>query len=660
MQTPVVENHVNVINDDDDVGFASESSGVHPPPTDHSEEFISLEVFGDHLGAITSEIEHPPQSKDQKKEDWSPFHKQEEFIACLILGFLHHIISRVAYIHIRTVLKTKQLVLPYWDAARRTKDRLRKDLNFITKQSISVWDNKVFHISVKGILANEMLNPYVTRHLEYYPHDPCGDPIDSLYQSFKWREDLPRDVRVQMVYKNFKKQVKHFYIYEPTRLISGQVVIPTFFYKAQGKLYAKCCVPEYETNKSGKGFKLIIPKDIKFSDSKQQVVDIMEFDEMYSEIKMENQSYLKAELNYSLSLTWISYLTNYMFIEENDNHKLTSIELPNPWRAKAKGCIIRHFPINLYADDTSGNCSKQWNKHISYYFTLSGLHPHWSNQEYNCHVVSMSNVASCLELADPILEEINEISNNGHFAYDSEINQKVLIMSIVLVALGDSPMHAEMTSTPMPANANSPCRMCQLSVAKKEDKSLVGYVKDFLRLTTGGIVPPPPRKWEDTISNMKKFWDESKNEAKTKYDDKTKENGLKDNINVEFVEQYHQRNKPGQKESIDALENAGSEQLFNRFYTLKGFDGGKDTPVEILHVLQLGLIQYLLRDFMEGLTEGDKRTVEANWQAFNKDSLNISSLRAVFMVNHYKSFIGKHMKIVIQAAPFVFFPLMNR
>ena len=69
---------------------------------------------------------------------------------------------------------------------------------------------------------------------------------------------------------------------------------------------------------------------------------------------------------------------------------------------------------------------------------------------------------------------------------------------------------------------------------------------------------------------MKTFWKESKNEAKTKYDEKTKEHGLKDNINVEFVERYHQRNKPGQKESIDSLERAGSERLFNCFYTLKG------------------------------------------------------------------------------------------
>lgn len=78
----------------------------------------------------------------------------QEFMACLILVFLHHLLSRVAYIHLRAVLKTKQLVLPYWDAARRTRERLRASLNFVNNETISVLDKKIVNISVKGILSN--------------------------------------------------------------------------------------------------------------------------------------------------------------------------------------------------------------------------------------------------------------------------------------------------------------------------------------------------------------------------------------------------------------------------------------------------------------------------------------------------------------------------
>jgi hypothetical protein len=91
---------------------------------------------------------------------------------------------------------------------------------------------------------------------------------------------------------------------------------------------------------------------------------------------------------------------------EDLNGVESEIVLPNPWRVKAKGKIIRHMPITLYSDETSGNTSKQWNKHITFYFTLAGLHPRLTNQEYHCHFLGTSNVAGALELAEPIVEEM--------------------------------------------------------------------------------------------------------------------------------------------------------------------------------------------------------------------------------------------------------------
>jgi hypothetical protein len=80
--------------------------------------------------------------------------------------------------------------------------------------------------------------------------------------------------------------------------------------------------------------------------------------------------------------------------------------VPNPWRIKAQKRIIRHVPLTLYADDTSGNKSKQWNKHISFYFTLSGLPPEMSNMEYNCHFLTTSNVATPLKLAETVVSQL--------------------------------------------------------------------------------------------------------------------------------------------------------------------------------------------------------------------------------------------------------------
>jgi hypothetical protein len=100
-------------------------------------------------------------------------------------------------------------------------------------------------------------------------------------------------------------------------------------------------------------------------------------------------------------------IRNFEFSTEFCGDQQRKISLPNPWRIKADGKIIRNVPITLYADDTSGNVSKKWNKHISFYFTLSGLPPNLSNQEYNCHFLSTSNRASVLDISpEQIVEEM--------------------------------------------------------------------------------------------------------------------------------------------------------------------------------------------------------------------------------------------------------------
>lgn len=78
----------------------------------------------------------------------------------------------------------------------------------------------------------------------------------------------------------------------------------------------------------------------------------------------------------------------------------------NSWRERAKGHIIKHIPIGLYSDDTSGNVGKKWNKHMSVYFTLAGLPPKMTNQEYNIHFLATSNCASALELLDEAVDDI--------------------------------------------------------------------------------------------------------------------------------------------------------------------------------------------------------------------------------------------------------------
>ncbi|KAI9624628.1 hypothetical protein KEM48_008801 [Puccinia striiformis f. sp. tritici PST-130] len=115
------------------------------------------------------------------------------------------------------------------------------------------------------------------------------------------------------------------------------------------------------------------------------------------------------------------------FIACGSGLQRVDIPIPNPWRVRAGGKIIRHVPVTLYADDTSGNKSKRWNKH-----------------------------AGPLEIGEPIIDEINKMSQEGCVAYDALLEEEVLMVVVPLCFLADSPMAAEVTNTPNPGSSNNP------------------------------------------------------------------------------------------------------------------------------------------------------------------------------------------------------------
>lgn len=74
-------------------------------------------------------------------------------------------------------------------------------------------------------------------HIQFIPELPNqSDPINRLGQSRKWREELDRDLRVQMV----DLPNGHFYVFEPVQLQSKQIVVPMFLYKVNQEVFAKC------------------------------------------------------------------------------------------------------------------------------------------------------------------------------------------------------------------------------------------------------------------------------------------------------------------------------------------------------------------------------------------------------------------------------------
>jgi hypothetical protein len=75
------------------------------------------------------------------------------FIATLMLGHLHNLLSRTMYLYIRLVLSICNLVLPHWDTIRRTRERIRRLLDIHIIKHETVFNNTCYSLSLADIVG---------------------------------------------------------------------------------------------------------------------------------------------------------------------------------------------------------------------------------------------------------------------------------------------------------------------------------------------------------------------------------------------------------------------------------------------------------------------------------------------------------------------------
>ncbi|KAI9621702.1 hypothetical protein KEM48_007631, partial [Puccinia striiformis f. sp. tritici PST-130] len=131
-----------------------------------------------------------------------------------------------------------------------------------------------------------------------------------------------------------------------------------------------------------------------------------------------------------------------------------------------------------------------------------------------------------------------EMHEEGFPAYDCTLGEEVLIVSTVLCFLADSPMHAEITSTPMPANSLHPCRACDLASPARKDKPTMEYVRQFFMINPDGSPGKnETRSWSKIKDMCHSIWTHSKTpRSKTTTLAMFTELGVRDSINKELLE----------------------------------------------------------------------------------------------------------------------------
>ncbi|KAI9621907.1 hypothetical protein KEM48_007515 [Puccinia striiformis f. sp. tritici PST-130] len=147
---------------------------------------------------------------------------------------------------------------------------------------------------------------------------------------------------------------------------------------------------------------------------------------------------------------------------------------------------------------------------------------------------------------------------DGFRAYDVLLGQPVLIvMSMMLCFLADSPMHAEITNTPVPGASLNPCRMCTLHAPKKADKRSLSYLLQFLEIDSNGSPQPHvERTWEETIEHTYNLYNLFIRKNITAVKAQRIIYGVTDSLNNRFIDGKRKKSSASLKQLILALEEA--------------------------------------------------------------------------------------------------------
>jgi hypothetical protein len=131
------------------------------------------------------------------------------------------------------------------------------------------------------------MNPCVAPHIDFIPKESHGHNICKTSQSSKWLKELKPNLRVQMIESTTTINNRHFYIFEPVKLINLDILVPIFFYVQQTKFFPKCYAPVFKSNKENSKVQIGLPNHILFDNENLKVV-IEEMDLTCEEIKMIN------------------------------------------------------------------------------------------------------------------------------------------------------------------------------------------------------------------------------------------------------------------------------------------------------------------------------------------------------------------------------------
>ncbi|KAF7304084.1 hypothetical protein MIND_00639900 [Mycena indigotica] len=433
-------------------------------------------------------------------------------------------------------------------------------------QKIRTSLGNIFYINdIRATIARDFANPVVAQHIHLFPEDVSkGKPISETWQAERWKEYEPTQLTPM-----FSRGQRRFWVDELARRHDGSFVIPRSLVVRNGVL----------------------------STDAQTVTRSVDGCWHYNE-NAHIESFPVDELD------WDFTLVIEMLAAEGDGALRWSSAsspappMPNPLRAKvAEDEDLVVVMADIFQDNTSGNVSKQWDKHLVTCVRNGNLPGRLLQQEFNVKFVSSSQHASCAEQFAAIRDIVKATEDDPIHCYNVHIRKKTVVILRPPSLPGDNPQQSE-ESSHIGCNGNYPCRKCNWGGSTIEKTS------------------------EDRCKHVQRL-----------------ENQLALAVQGDLKSIKEQQTSTGTKDKLTQL-------WIDR--TL-----AETPPVEVLHTVLLGVMKYIWH-FMntKQWSESDRCLLAIRLQSTDISGLTIPPIRAAYIIQYRNSLIGKHFKTLMQTLAF--------
>ncbi|KAI9325413.1 hypothetical protein BD770DRAFT_405267 [Pilaira anomala] len=276
--------------------------------------------------------------------------------------------------------------------------------------------------------------------------------------------------------------------------------------------------------------------------------------------------------------------------------------------------IYRSIPYNIFSDDTSGNSTKKWNCYDTWSMNPAAVPLSVANHYLNQLFLCGTNKLTAMEQLPYLVDDLVALEN-GIVLFDALYMEKVFVVAPLLFIKADNPRHADVTCMKASAAAY-PCRKCFWC---RHSNSFAGRITPEDYMSTAGLRVHWEALFTDSDLSASNF-----------------------SILV--------NNRQGEPIIVDDLESLGfKESTAKLFLRLGSWNPPKDTPVEILHGLCLGLIKYSFSKACECFFNASQVKV-INDLCSRYGSKAFSNLKNL---QNHKSYLGRDFKLMTQMLPIV-------